>query len=934
MQRCAIRAARFMKPNLDYRPARVSHVPFARGMLLCALLALNVNTFAAEKLSTWQTDVSGMWTDSYRWSTPVYPDNSGTNLYSATIDMPSRTVTLDRNVTLESFNLSRGALGGSNAPAVTLNQQLHLGAAQLIGNGLLSANGLSITGATKVVRGWTVENRGIGNWLEGDLRIGDGAKIFNSATAGLNANFDGTIVNDLGGTALFENAGMFRKSAGTNQTKIYVPFLNTGALEVDSGALAFYGNSTNIGGKIEMLPGASLMFTGLRHTIDASSKIYGLGGIVFDNGTVDFNGIADVQGPITLRIGTVNLNPACTVTQFGSALVFTGSGTLNVNSGEPIFWNSLTISNGLIAGSDSLHTGNGGFQWRGGTFMGSGHLDIDGSSVFGGGAKTLRGWVVENHGALQWNSSDIFQGEGARFVNLPGGSVQMSSDGGWLTGYSGGAYFDNFGAVQKSGGTNSTIGVQFYNEGLVEVAAGNLRFGNTLTNKGALSVASGATLVFAASSIQLTALGSLDGDGSVSLENGTVVNSGSFRAAAGSTLKSGTLRFINGNSRPNLGAALRFTGTATLDASSGYTLGVPTLLQTNGTISGSDTLVVSNLWVCSNGDLDGTGNLELRGQSLVNGGPRWTGRRVVNRGQLDWAGGDIDAGLGFVFHNMQGASVYVDSDRNFTTSYGGNTMFLNEGTVLKYSSGTNQFNLPFVNNGQLYMNAGRIQFNGGFNQTNGLLALNGTAVGSPKTLVNSVGAIAGSGDIFASVFNADTLAVGWGNQIGHLNISGVCTQAVTATLQIELAATNQFDSVAITGQANLNGKLEIGLLNGFVPPDGSSFPILTSATCIGQFSQVTGADLPAGRKLIPVYNATGVTLIVTNVFPPPLLTITRPSDTNAIQVSWPAGYDNWSLQSRTDLTGTNWTDLPPTGTNFAIIPTTTPVQFFRLRQGQ
>jgi len=230
------------------------------------------------------------------------------------------------------------------------------------------------------------------------------------------------------------------------------------------------------------------------------------------------------------------------------------------------------------------------------------------------------------------------------------------------------------------------------------------------------------------------------------------------------------------------------------------------------------------------------------------------------------------------------------------------------------------------------VNNGRLQFNGGFTQTNGLLALNGTAVGSVKPLLILGGTLAGSGDIFGSVFNADTMTPGWGGKIGTLRISGNSTQAVSATLQIELGGSNQFDGLAITGQASLNGKLAISLLNNFTPPEGSTFPILTVGTRTGQFSQITGTDLPGGLKLVPVYSAGGVSLLVSNTLPPLQLSIERLSETNAVKVIWPAGYDGYTLQTCTNLTAPDWSELLKTGPGYAIIPATASAQCFRLKK--
>lgn len=907
-----------------------------RGLLFLETILVmfsSIAGFAAEKHSTWTTDASGLWTDSLHWNTPSYPANADTNLYSATIDMPNRTVTLDTSITLENLNLSRSILSGTNSPSLLLNGQLTLGPAQLIGTGALSANGLVVTGATKIVRGWKLENRGIGNWLAGDFRIGDGARLYNASTAGLNAACDATIVNDLGGTATMENAGMFRKSAGTNQTKIYVPFLNTGSLEVDSGELAFYGNSTNLGAHIEMLPGAALTFTGPHHLLDSSSTLTGQGGIIFDNGTVDFDAATDVKGAVVINLAAVNITPACTVTQLGSSLLFARSGSLDLNSGETISWNSMTMSNGILTGSDNVHTGNGGFQWLGGSIRGSGHFDIDGDSIFSTGSKTFRGWTMENHGAMQWLSGDVSTGEGCRFINRFGSSLQIGFDGNWLIGVSGGAFFDNFGAVQKSSGTNvALLGISFYNQGLVEVDSGTLRFSGALTNQGALAGFSGTTLSFASSSVQLTSFGSLDTDGSVVMESGSVTDSGAFRAGNDLVLKSGTLRFTNTTSTPRFDSAVRIAGLSTLDFKSGHNISINSLFQTNGTLTGSDAITISNQWVCSDADVDGTGTLDLWGQSTVSTGSAWSGRHLINHGDFSWLGGDFSAGLGFVFENGPEGTVYANGTGRFTTSTG--SIFVNRGVFRKESGGTNQITLPFIGlNGRVHINSGQLQFTGGFTQTNGLLALNGTSLSAAKPLLNYGGTIAGNGDIYGSVFNAGTLMVGWGDQAGHMNISGTCTQAVGATLTMKLIDSNQFDSLAIGGQAVLGGKLDIYRVNDFAPQDGSTFPILTCATRTGQFSEVTGGDLPNGRKLVPVYTATGVNLVVSNTLPSLQLTIERLANTNAVKLSWSSDSPIVVLRSASNAGSANWDETFITNANNLVVPMTNSSRFFRLRQG-
>jgi len=188
---------------------------------------------------------------------------------------------------------------------------------------------------------------------------------------------------------------------------------------------------------------------------------------------------------------------------------------------------------------------------------------MDAGGSFVGGFKTMRGPTVENQGALHWNGGDVTGGAGSHFINASGASLETAFDGNWYISYSGGWYFNNYGVIQKSGGSNmTTFAATLWNEGLIEAAAGSIRFTGPLTNKGGLHMAAGSSLIFSSATHQLTGLGSLDGDGSVVLENGVLEDSGAFRAAGGVTLKGGTLRFTNTTSAPNLGALVQITGRA------------------------------------------------------------------------------------------------------------------------------------------------------------------------------------------------------------------------------------------------------------------------------------------------------------------------------------------------------------------------------------
>jgi hypothetical protein len=134
--------------------------------------------------------------------------------------------------------------------------------------------------------------------------------------------------------------------------------------------------------------------------------------------------------------------------------------------------------------------------------------------------------------------------------------------------------------------------------------------------------------------------------------------------------------------------------------------------------------------------------------------------------------------------------------------------------------------------------------------------------------------------------------------------------------------------------------LSVKLTNGFVPPIGTVFQILSSSSLSTTFSSL---DVPTGIQVN--YSATGVFLSVTgqvasvqapqSILNPPSLVITR--DFNKATLQWLAD-SNLILESTTNLIpGTTWlpfTNVPMTVTNGMFnttFPASNSTRYFRLR---
>jgi hypothetical protein len=135
--------------------------------------------------------------------------------------------------------------------------------------------------------------------------------------------------------------------------------------------------------------------------------------------------------------------------------------------------------------------------------------------------------------------------------------------------------------------------------------------------------------------------------------------------------------------------------------------------------------------------------------------------------------------------------------------------------------------------------------------------MTGTAPGPVRILG---GLLTGFGTVTGTVNNMGG-TVEPGLSAGLLNVTGSYTQAAAGVLEIELGGLTpgtEFDRLAITGAASLNGTLRVKLLGGFSPALSQQFVVLTAASTGGTFATVE--SLTPGLDVNVLYGPTSVTL--------------------------------------------------------------------------
>ncbi len=718
-----------------------------KGLLFCLVISLTASCFGVSY--TWNGG-NGDWSVAGNWTPAGVPGGSDT----ATIN--SGAASLAGGIEVDTLNLGGGTVRGNGTLTVTnllnwTNGQMGDGGGRTV---IAPGAQLNLNNSEEVnLYQWTLENAGTVSWSgTGKLRHADVAVFTNRPGAVWQALNDQAFLHNGGPASRFDNAGTFRKAAGSTTFDNPIVWNNSGTVEVQSGILRFaqFNNSATA----TVRTGAALRLGNGSATgtfnVEAGALLEWLGGTYALNGGVSLNG----EG------------------------VYSNASTLSVNSSVGV--RNLDLGPGMLLGSGMLTVSNV-FNWSGGGLEGGGV----GRLVVAPGA-TLNlastnevhqyGWTLDNAGTVLWNGSGIYRyADGAVLTNRPGAIWEIQNDQPFVFTGGSGNRFDNAGTLRKSTAVGTSVfdsNLPFNNYGIVEVQSGRLRFNANGALTSTLSVAAGSQIEWAAPNSIFASGLRLGGAGAY--------------AIMGNVTVSGSASVWN--------------------------------LDLSGTILGSGTLTVSNVFNWSSGGLEGggVGRLVVAPGATLNLASTnevhqygWT---LDNAGTVFWTGSGIYRYAdGAVLTNRPGAVWEIRNDQPFVFTGGSGNRFDNAGTLRKSTAvGTSAFdgNLPFNNYGNLEILSGIIAANGGYTC-------------SPGSILHSAlgGTTAGTG-------------------FGRLQISG--------------------------GVA-LNGNLSVDLVNGFYPAPNATFPVLTAGSRSGSFA---GFYYPSNDVGMAVSNtANSVFVQVINVRP-------------------------------------------------------------------
>ncbi len=772
-------------------------------------------------------------------------------------------------ITAGTMTLNSGSLVGTDALTITglltwsTGSMCTVPACNAAGTGVTNANGgITIpagSNGSQLLYGRTLNNAGtatLSNTFYSPsfgyyFYLGYGAVINNRATGIWNYTTDSPWLNTTTGGGTFNNAGTFEKTGGTTTTTVNPVFNNSGSV-LDSSAspsvLDFNAVGTSAGSWSVSSGDTLELGAGSSVTSTLSGTISGAGTALFTTGTLNLTGTYNITGGTQGNGGTANFTGITTnvgpIVTTGASLNFTtaigqspipsvsisGGGLVNFSTGSAITAGPVTLSNGYLAGTDTL-TINGLLTWTTGYMCtvpacnaaGAGVTNANGGITIpagSNGAQYLYGRTLYNAGTATLSNTFyspsfgyyFYLGYGSVINNQSTGIWNYTTDSPWLTTSTGGGAFNNFGTFEKTGGTAiTTVNPVFNNSGSVlnsSASASVLDFNAVGTSAGSWTVSSGDTLELGAGSgVTSTLSGSISGAGTTLFTTGTLNLTGAYNITGGTQGNGGTANFTGTTTSvgpiATTGASLNFTtaigqspipsvsisGSGLVNFSTGSALTAGPVTLSNGYLVGTDTLTINGLLTWSTGymctvpacNAAGTGVTNANGGITVpassNGSQLLYGRTLNNAGTATLSNTFYSPSFGYYFYlgygsviNNQATGIWnytTDSPWLNTTTGGG--AFNNFGTFEKTGGASTTSVNPTFNN------SGSVQ--------------NSSSTASVLDL-NAVGTSAGSW----SVSSGDTLELGAGS-------------GVTSTLSGSISGAGS--TLFTTGTLNLTGTYNI-----------------------------------------------------------------------------------------------------------------------------
>ena len=545
-------------------------------------------------------------------------------------------------------------------------------------------------------------------------------------------------------------------------------------------------------------------------------------------------GIPDASANL-ITVGFTNTIALDYNTSFDELVI---NGTLTLNSGVSLNLNNGSLQDltcaGTITGAGDINIPTGASAvFTGGTLTGPGAINVSTGSAFYLAGNVTLNRTVNNTGLCAWNTGSI---SGTGVFNNNGVFTNETAFGGsWSTG------FINSGTFTKTTGNINFFTGSFQNTSTIELQSGGIIINPSggATVNGTINISSGANIQFGNSTFTtFTVNAAISGSGNVIGFSSNVIfsNTGSYNITGITSALGGTMTFSPGMTLTNIGnitpaggiinlpsgltvgaygPILRISGGGTFNSNTGKTFLFQKLFQV-GTVSGSDSIVVSDSVSFSSGSVSGTAAITLKsgGMGVIFNNGITLDKTFINNGTVNWSQNSI-SGNGSIINNS------IFNMISLANSCG--PAFTNNGTLNKSSNFNSSFVGPFNNASTGIINITNLSLmpfsNNGSQNIAGTVNISAGAsfqLGNTSTgTFNITGNISGAGNFYGHTTNINFLP-------GSVyNISGI-TGTYSGSINFNTGMT-------LTGLGTVNSSS--GIIN--VQPGLNTFFIGTSLTLAG-----------------------------------------------------------------------------------------------------
>jgi hypothetical protein len=283
------------------------------------------------------------------------------------------------------------------------------------------------------------------------------------------------------------------------------------------------------------------------------------------------------------------------------------------------------------------------------------------------------------------------------------------------------------------------------------------------------------------------------------------------------------------------------------------------LSLTGGTLQGAGNITANAAFNWRGGSLAGSGQFITAPTAFATLAPSTQqlllGRNWLNQGFVSWQGAngrDLVIAEGASLVNALGGVVTLVAAHG--SNIKGDGAFRNDGTVNMDGGAQTAIKTFFTNSasGTLNVNSGTLKLKRSASNQGSIRIAEGATLWLKSDYAN-YGRISGNGTLDADgvrFSNLGTLAPGGngGSDIGTFTIRGDYYQGSTGVLEMGLGGTaaGQFDVLAVSGKASLDGTLLVSAVNGYAPKADDSFKLISYKSLSGEFTTLAA---PAGLAL-------------------------------------------------------------------------------------